>query len=65
MPNIFYNLFIFKLFDVNFLFPENHVFRKQKRTAVYGLMDARPFIIIIIIIIYFTILKKYNTNVIV
>ena len=35
-------LFIFKLFDVKFLFSENHVFRKQKRTAVYGLMDARP-----------------------
>ena len=29
-------LFIFKLFDVTFLFSENHVFRKQKRTAVYG-----------------------------
>ena len=29
-------LFIFKLFDVKFLFSENHVFRKQKRTAVYG-----------------------------
>ena len=26
-------LFIFKLFDVKFLFSENHVFRKQKRTA--------------------------------
>ena len=35
-------LFIFKLFDVKFLFSENHVFRKQKRTAVYGVMDARP-----------------------
>ena len=35
-------LFIFKLFDVTFLFSENHVFRKQKRTAVYGVMDARP-----------------------
>ena len=33
-------LFIFKLFDVKFLFSENHVFRKQKRTAVYGVMDA-------------------------
>ena len=31
-------LFIFKLFDVKFLFSENHVFRKQKRTAVYGLV---------------------------
>ena len=35
-------LFIFKLFDVQFLFSENHVFRKQKKTAVYELMDARP-----------------------
>ena len=35
-------LFIFKLPDVKFLFSVNHVFRKQKRTAVYGLMDARP-----------------------
>ena len=34
-------LFIFKLFDVKFLFSENHVFHKQKRTAVYGLMDVR------------------------
>ena len=30
------------LFDVKFLFSENHVFRKQKRTTLYGLMDARP-----------------------
>ena len=29
-------LFIFKLFDVKFLFSKNHVFRKQKRAAVYG-----------------------------
>ena len=35
-------LFIFKLFEVKFLFSENHVFCKQKRTAVYGLMDAHP-----------------------
>ena len=35
-------LFIFKLFDVKFLFSENHVFRTQKRTAVYGVMDVRP-----------------------
>ena len=35
-------LFIFKLFDVKFLFSENHVFHKQNRMAVYGLMDARP-----------------------
>ena len=34
--------FIFKLFDVKCLFSENHVFRKQKRTAVYGVMDTRP-----------------------
>ena len=30
------NLFIFNLFDLKFLFFENHIFRKQKRTAVYG-----------------------------
>ena len=35
-------LFIFKLFDVKFLCLENHVSRKQKRTAFYGVMDARP-----------------------
>ena len=36
-------LFVFKFFDVKSLtFSENHVFRKQKRTAVYGVMDARP-----------------------
>ena len=35
-------LFIFKLFDVKFFSSENHFFRKQKRTAVYGVMDARP-----------------------
>ena len=35
-------LFIFKFFNVKFLFSENHVFRKQKRTAVYGVMDTRP-----------------------
>ena len=40
-------LFIFKLFDVKFLFSENHAFRKQKRTAVYGVMDARPYILIL------------------
>ena len=34
-------LFIFKLFEVKFLFSENHVFHKWKRTAVYGIMDAR------------------------
>ena len=27
---------MFSLFDVKFLFSENHIFRKQKRTAVYG-----------------------------
>ena len=35
-------LFIFKFFDVKFLLSENHVFHKQKRTAVYVVMDARP-----------------------
>ena len=35
-------LLIFKLPDVKFLFSENHYFRKQKRTAVYGLVDVRP-----------------------
>ena len=35
-------LFIFKLFGVKYLCPKNHVFRKQNKTAVYGLMDARP-----------------------
>ena len=35
-------LFIFKFFNVKFLFSENHVFRKQKRTAVYGFMDTCP-----------------------
>ena len=35
-------LFIFRFFDVKFLFSENHVFHKQKRTAVYGVMDTRP-----------------------
>ena len=34
-------LCIFKLFDIKFLFSENHVFHKQ-RTVVYGLMDAGP-----------------------
>ena len=29
-------LFIFDLFDAKFLFSENHIFRKQKRAAVYG-----------------------------
>ena len=33
-------VFIFKMFDVKLLFSENHVFRKKKRTAVYGVMDA-------------------------
>ena len=31
------NLFIFNLFDVKFSFPKNPIFRKQKRTTVYGL----------------------------
>ena len=30
------NFFMFNLFDVKFLFSENQIFRKQKRTAVYG-----------------------------
>ena len=29
-------LFSFNLFDVKFLFSENHIFRKQTRLAVYG-----------------------------
>ena len=52
LPNIFYNLFIFNclalnielfiftFFDVNFFFSEKHVFCKQKRMAVYVLMNA-------------------------
>ena len=36
-------LLVFKLFNVKLLFSKNHVFRKQKRTAVYGLMDAHPY----------------------
>ena len=40
-------LFFFKLFDVKFLFTENHVFHKQKRTVVYGVMDARPQFLIL------------------
>ena len=35
-------LFIFKFFNVKSLFSENHVFRKQKITAVYGVMDTHP-----------------------
>ena len=31
------NLFIFNLFDVKFSFSKNPIFRKQKRTTVYGL----------------------------
>ena len=38
-------LFIFKLFDVKFLFSENHVFSKQTRTAVYGVMDAPSLVL--------------------
>ena len=34
-------LFIFNLFGVKLLFSKNHVFCKQKRTALYGLMDMR------------------------
>ena len=40
--NLFIKFFIFKLLDVKLLFSENHVFCKQKRTAVYGVMDERP-----------------------
>ena len=35
-------IFIFKLFEVKFLFSENHVFRKKRRTDVDGVVDARP-----------------------
>ena len=30
------NLSIFILFDIKLLFSENHIFRKQKRSAVFG-----------------------------
>ena len=30
------NLLIFNLFDVKLLFSKNHIFDKQKKTAVYG-----------------------------
>ena len=36
-------LFIFKLFHIKFLFSEKHVFCKQKRAAVYGLVDVDPY----------------------
>ena len=39
---LYIKFFNFKLLDVRFLFCENNVFRKQKRTAVYGVMDAYP-----------------------
>ena len=35
-------IFVFKLFEVKFLFSENHVFRKKRRTDVDGVVDARP-----------------------
>ena len=35
-------LFIFKLFDIKFLFSKNRAFCKQSRTTVYGLFDPRP-----------------------
>ena len=36
-------LFICKLFDVKVLFSKNYAFfGNQKRTAVYGLIDAGP-----------------------
>ena len=34
--NIRYKFVHLQLFDVKFLFSENLIFRKQKRTAVYG-----------------------------
>ena len=34
--NIRYKFVHLQLFDVKFLFSESHIFRKQKRTAVYG-----------------------------
>ena len=37
-------LFIFKLFGVKYLCPKNHVFRKQNKTAVYGLMDVASLV---------------------
>ena len=40
-------LFIFKLFDVKFLFSKSHVFPKQNGMAVYGLMDVHPYFRII------------------
>ena len=35
-------LLIFKLFGVKFLLSINHVFHKQKKTAIYKAMDVRP-----------------------
>ena len=40
--SIKHKIVLLQVFDVKFLFSQNHVFRKQKRTAVSGLMDARP-----------------------
>ena len=36
MCNVRYKFVHLQLFDVKFLFSENLIFRKQKRTAVYG-----------------------------
>ena len=36
MFNVKYKFAHLQLFDVKFLFFEKHIFRKQKRTAVYG-----------------------------
>ena len=36
MFNVKYKFIQLQLFDVKFLFSEEHVFRKQKRTGVYG-----------------------------
>ena len=33
---LYVNLSIFILFDIKLLFSENHIFRKQKRSAVFG-----------------------------
>ena len=36
MFNVKYEFVHFQLFDVKLLFSEKDIFRKQKRTAVYG-----------------------------
>ena len=37
MFNVKYKLVQFRRFDFKFLFSEKHIFRKQKKTAPYGL----------------------------